>query len=337
MTDSLSQGDDRIVQGPGDSGLQATTRAVTDAELTPREALELELVSDGDLDASLAEVMPIRSLRADAWRRFKRNRLAVAGLFIVVVLVGIALIGPLFVPSPLNTNFPSLLHPTAGHWFGTDQVGADVLARVIYGLRVSLFIGVLATAAETIIGIFIGCVAGWFGGWTDVVLMRFVDILLGIPYLVLALVLVAAIGRGINAVIITLAVTAWLQTARIVRAGFLQVRDLEYVDAARCMGIPARRIVWRHILPNVFQPVVVLAAVGVGGAILAEAALSFLGVGVQPPNPSLGLMINDASKAAIMQQAPWLLIFPGLFIVLAVLGFLLIGDGLRDALDVKDT
>jgi ABC-type dipeptide/oligopeptide/nickel transport system permease subunit len=117
----------------------------------------------------------------------------------------------------------------------------------------------------------------------------------------------------------------------------LQVRDLEYVDAARCMGIPARRIVWRHILPNVFQPVVVLAAVGVGGAILAEAALSFLGVGVQPPNPSLGLMINDASKAAIMQQAPWLLIFPGLFIVLAVLGFLLIGDGLRDALDVKDT
>jgi ABC-type dipeptide/oligopeptide/nickel transport system permease subunit len=187
---------------------------------------------------------------------------------------------------------------------------------------------------ETLIGITVGALSGWFGRIVDTLLMRFVDIVLGIPYLVLALALISVLGRGVTAVIITLAATAWLQTARTVRAGFLQVRELEYVEAAKAVGVPARRIVWRHILPNVFQPVIVLVAVGIGSAILAEAALSFLGVGVEDPQPSLGLMVSDARNFFL--ESPTLLILPGLGIVLTVLGFLLLGDGLRDALDVKD-
>lgn len=288
-----------------------------------------------DFDASLAEVGPSRSLGADAWRRFKRNRLAIFGLVVIAFLVVVALVGPFLVQDPLNTQGLSKEAPTNQHWFGTDNLGRDVFARVVYGIRLSLLIGFVATLAETIIGVTVGSMAGWFKGITDTILMRIVDIILGIPYLLLALVLVAVLGRGISAVIITLAATAWLQTARTVRAGFLQVRELEYVEAAKAIGVPTRRIITRHVMPNVFQPVIVLVAIGIGSAILAEAALSFLGVGIQKPNPSLGLMIAESSSA--FTSSPHLLFAPGGAIVLTVLGFLLVGDGLRDALDVKDT
>jgi len=287
-----------------------------------------------DLDASLGEVGPSRSLAADAWRRFRRNRLALLGAFLVIALVLLALLGPLFVQDPYDTSGLSKEGPTNQHWFGTDSVGHDVFARVVYGIRLSLMIGFLATSVMVVIGIVWGSLAGWYGGWVDTILMRIVDVLFGIPYLVLALVFVAAIGRGISAVIITLAVTAWLQTARVVRAGVLEVRDLEYTEAARALGVPTRRILMRHVLPNVFQPVIVLMAVGVGTAILAEAALSFLGVGIQKPEPSLGLMVNEAQ--AEVSEHFYLLAFPAGAIVLTVLGFMLMGDGLRDALDVKD-
>jgi ABC-type dipeptide/oligopeptide/nickel transport system permease subunit len=164
--------------------------------------------------------------------------------------------------------------------------------------------------------------------------MRFVDIILGIPYLVLALAMVAVLGKGITAVIVTLALTAWLQTARTVRAGFLQVRELEYIEAAKAIGVPTRRIIMRHVMPNVLQPVIVLVAIGIGSAILAEAALSFLGVGVKAPAPSLGLMISESQS--VFTSSPHLLFFPAIGIVMTVLGFMLVGDGLRDALDVKD-
>jgi ABC-type dipeptide/oligopeptide/nickel transport system permease subunit len=288
-----------------------------------------------DVNASLTEVGPSRSLGADAWRRFKRNKLAMFGLILVIVLALISLIGPFVVQDPLDTSGISKEAPTNQHLFGTDNLGRDVLARVVYGIRLSLFIGIVVTLIETFVGIAIGAIAGWRRGWVDSVLMRFVDILLGVPYLVLALAMVTVIGQGVPAVILTLAATAWLQTARNVRAGFLQARETEYVEAAKAVGVPSRRIMARHILPNVFQPVVVLAAVGVGTAILAEAALSFLGVGVKKPQPSLGLMISESQKD--FASAPHLLIFPGVAIALTVLGFLLVGDGLRDALDVKDT
>lgn len=328
---------------PGDGAIDGAQELVTVAghtpagpnEITPAEAEALGLTpADVVLDTSLADVGPSRSLMADAWRRFKRNRLAMLGLFIVAFLVVVALIGPFLVQDPLNTAGIAKEKPTNQHFFGTDSLGRDVMARVVYGIRLSLFIGLVATAVETVIGVVVGAASGWFRGWTDTILMRLVDIILGIPYLVLALAMVAVIGKGVTAVVITLAVTAWLQTARTVRAGFLQVRELEYIEAAKAVGVPTRRIIVRHVLPNVFQPVIVLVAIGIGTAILAEAALSFLGVGVKAPAPSLGLMINESQS--YFTTSPHLLLFPGTAIVLTVLGFMLVGDGLRDALDVKD-
>lgn len=314
----------------GGHGAHATD-ALTSEELV---TLEFTPAESADLDRSLGDVGPSRSLAADAWRRFKRNRLAMAGLVIVAFLILVAVLGPFVVQDPLNTAGLAKEKPTNQHWMGTDSLGRDVLARVVFGIRLSLFIGLVATVAETFIGIVVGALSGWFRGWIDTVLMRLVDIILGIPYLVLALAMVAVLGKGISAVIITLAATAWLQTARTVRAGFLQVRELEYVEAAKAVGVPTRRIIIRHVMPNVFQPVIVLVAIGIGSAILAEAALSFLGVGVKAPAPSLGLMINESQSS--FTTSPHLLFFPGMGIVLTVLGFMLVGDGLRDALDVKD-
>jgi ABC-type dipeptide/oligopeptide/nickel transport system permease subunit len=336
MVDGVEHPDD-VVQGPDEAGL----RAITDdpdgvGGLTPERAAAVGLAeAEPDLlEASLGDVGPSRSLASDAWRRFRRNKLAMLGLAIVIMLVLLGTVGPLFVQDPAAQGYALKEQPTRQHWFGTDQLGQDVFARVVFGIRLSLFIGFMVTLVETFIGIVVGAVAGWFRGWIDTILMRIVDVLLGVPYLVLALAMVTAIGRGVTAVVVTLAVTAWLQTARTVRAGFLSVRDLEYVEAARATGVSTFRIIWRHVMPNVFQPVVVLVAVGIGSAILAEAALSFLGVGPVPPTPSLGLMI--ASSRDFFSESPNLLIFPGLAIVLLVLGFLLVGDGLRDALDVKD-
>ncbi len=296
--------------------------------------LDVTATEADNLDRSLAEVGPSRSLLSDAWRRFRRNRLAMFGLVLVVFLIVVALIGPSLVQDPLDTGGISKEKPTNQHWMGTDSLGRDVMARVVHGIRLSLFIGLIATVAQTCLGMLVGSVAGWFRGWADTVLMRFVDIMLGIPYLVLALAMVAVMGKGVTAVIITLGLTAWLQTARTVRAGFLQVRELEYVEAARAVGVPTRRIIVRHVLPNVFQPVIVLIAIGIGVAILSEAALSYLGVGVKAPAPSLGLMISESQSS--FTTSPHLLFFPGMGIVLTVLGFMLVGDGLRDALDVKD-
>jgi len=304
---------------------------MSDLILTPGAGLP----PNPDVNASLADVGPSRSLASDAWRRFRRNKLAMFGLVLVVVLAVVSLIGPFLVQDPLDTSGIAKQSPSSEHIMGTDGLGRDVMARIVYGIRLSLFIGIVVTLIETFIGILVGAVAGWRRGWVDSVLMRFVDVLLGIPYLVLALAMVTIIGKGVSAVILTLAATAWLQTARNVRAGFLQARETEYVEAAKAVGVSSKRIMARHILPNVFQPVVVLAAVGVGSAILAEAALSFLGVGVKKPAPSLGLMISESQSS--FSSAPHLLIFPGLAIALTVLGFLLVGDGLRDALDVKDT
>lgn len=298
------------------------------------EAVAIGEVPHGSVDATLAEVLPSRSLGQDAWRRFRRNKLAMFGLVLVVFLILVAVFGPLLVQDPYRLAKISKEGPTSQHLFGLDQNGGDVLARVVHGLRLSLFIGVMATLLETLIGVTVGAVAGWYGRATDAVLMRFVDVMLGIPYIILAYAFITLFGRGISAVILALAFTAWLQTARTIRAGFLQVKEYEYVEAARALGVPSWRIMWRHILPNAIQPVVVLMAIGIGSAILAEAALSFLGVGIQPPEPSLGKMIADSQS--FFAEAPHLLYFPGLAIVLAVLGFLLVGDGLRDAFDVKD-
>ena len=295
---------------------------------------EFEFEVDVDLERSLLDVGPSRSLLSDAWKRFRRNKLAMFGLFLVIFLLLVAIFGPLLVgdPSELHASFKE--GPTNQYPFGTDELGRDMLARVVYGIRLSMFIGITTTVIETVVGVIVGAVAGWFGKGIDTVLMRFVDIMLGIPYILFAFALIAVYGKGVSTVIFALAITAWLGTARVVRAGFLQARELEYVDAARVLGVSPLRIMWRHVLPNVFQPLVIYIAVGVGAAILGEAALSFLGVGVPPDKASLGGMIDGASS--LFSESPHLLFFPAVALVLTVLGFLLVGDGLRDALDVKD-
>ncbi len=290
--------------------------------------------STGAADSLLEVAAPSRSLRSDAWRRFRANKLAMFGLFLVVALLLIGIFGPYLVQDP-QTQERLLFKtgPDANHWFGTDQVGRDVFARVVYGIRLSLFIGFLVTFLETTVGITLGAIAGWFGGWSDAVIMRIVDVLLAVPYVLIAFALAAVFGYGVLPVVVTLVITSWLITARVVRAGFLQAKVFEYVEAARAIGVPTRRIIVRHMLPNIIQPVLVLIAIGIGTAVLAESALSFLGVGVQEPTASLGLMI--ARSRSFFADAPGLLLFPGFAIVITVLGFLLIGDGLRDALDVR--
>ena len=293
---------------------------------------------DSDLlmvaDATLTQSGPSRSLAQDAWRRFRRNKLALFGLALVSVLVLVAIVGPFLVQDPTKLSKFYLEGPTKQHPLGLDDRGGDVLARIVHGIRLSMVIGFVSAALQTVLGIVIGAIAGWYGRYVDAVLMRFVDIMLGIPYIILAYAFITFLGKGVFAVIMTLALSSWLQTSRTVRAGFIQAKNLEYVEAARALGVSNARIMMRHILPNVLQPVVVLLTIGIGSAILAEAALSFLGVGVQPPQQSLGLMINNSK--AFFRDAPYLLLFPGLAIVLTVLGFILVGDGLRDALDVKD-
>jgi ABC-type dipeptide/oligopeptide/nickel transport system permease subunit len=275
-----------------------------------------------------------RSSRSDMWRRFRRNHMAVVGLGFLVILSLAAIFAPLITEYGPTDRVPSYRQgPSASHWFGTDAIGRDMFSRVIYGARVSLKIGFVATAMSLTIGLLVGATAGFFGGWVDAILMRFTDVFLAIPYIVLAVAIATVLGRGENSVIIVLGLTGWLGITRIVRASFLSLKEQEYVEAARALGYSRRRIMFRHMLPNALQPVIVFGTIAVGSVILAEAALSFLGVGPQDPTPAWGLMV--AQGKGELANAGHLLFFPGGAICLTVLAFVLVGDGLRDALDPK--
>jgi peptide/nickel transport system permease protein len=223
--------------------------------------------------------------------------------------------------------------PSVDHWFGTDAIGRDLFSRVIYGARVSLRIGFAATAISLIIGLLLGAIAGFFSGFTDTAITRLIDVFLAIPYIVLAVAIASVFGRSQNAIILVLGLTGWLYIARIVRASFLSLKRLEYVEAATALGFSRWRIMARHMLPNALQPIIVIGTITVGTVILSEAALSFLDVGPQPPTPAWGLMVFDGKGS--LTNAPHLLFFPGGAIVLTVLAFVFVGDGLRDALDPK--
>jgi ABC-type dipeptide/oligopeptide/nickel transport system permease subunit len=296
----------------------------------------LEATEPGGGVGDIADLAAARPLRKDVWKRFRRNKLAMFGVGIVLLLVLTAAFAPAIAPYDPETGRDSTAFrqgPSADHWFGTDTIGLDVFSRVVYGARISLKIGVIATVMSLVIGLLFGAIAGFFGGATDTVIMRTTDIGLAIPYIVLAAALASVMGKGVNTVILVIGITGWLGIARIVRSSFLSLKQLEYVEAAHALGYSRWRVMFRHILPNALQPIIVYGTITVGSVILAEAALSFLQVGPVYPTPSWGLMVSEGK--GVIAVAPHMMIFPGLAIILTVLAFVFIGDGLRDALDPK--
>jgi peptide/nickel transport system permease protein len=272
-----------------------------------------------------------------ASRHFKKSRLAIAGLIILILLYLVALLAPLIAPfDPIaqeNVLQTSYLKPSPQHWLGTDRFGRDILSRVLYGARISLAIGFVATAISVTLGTLLGAIAGFFGGKIDALIMRFTDLVLAFPRLVLLIMIVALFSPSIAVIITVLGLTQWPNTTRIVRGDVLSLREREYIQAAHALGLGRWRIILRHLIPNVLAPVIVTATLGIGNTIVLEAGLSFLGLGVQPPTPSWGNMVADGRENLI--GAWWVATFPGLIIVMTVLAFNLVGDGLRDALDPR--
>jgi peptide/nickel transport system permease protein len=306
-------------------------------EPTPESGTEAFVFAEtGDLEAGIGDVTEARPFSRDVWKRFRQNKLALAGLIFIVFLILVAIFAPIIAPfDPIKDRAQGHYRegPSAEHWFGTDQIGRDVFSRVIYGARISLRIGIIATGMSLIIGVFLGAIAGFFSGVSDTLIMRLTDVFLAIPYIVLAVAIATILGRSENTIILVLGLTGWLGITRIVRASFLSLRELEFVDAARALGLSRSRIITRHILPNALQPIIVYGTIAVGSVILAEAALSFLQVGPQDPTPAWGLMVFQGKGD--LANSPHLLFFPGMAIFLTVLAFIFVGDGARDALDPK--
>ncbi len=270
-----------------------------------------------------------------AWRRFRANRLAVIGLAVIGLLVLMALFAPLLTAQDPNFQYQGMrgVAPSLEHPFGFDYNGRDLFARVIYGSRVALTVGLLATGIAVVIGIVVGALAGYFGGWVDTLLSRMVDTLMAFPILALLIVLSAVIGPSLWTTVVVIGATGWARFARVVRADVMSLKQQDFVVAARAVGVRDWRIIWRHLLPNVLGPVIVLASLGIGGIIILEAALSFLGLGVPPPTPSWGRILSDGRPHLL--RYPHIAFFPGLMIVITVLVFNFVGDGLRDALDPR--
>jgi len=269
------------------------------------------------------------------WRQFRRNQLALAGGAIVLVLSLAALLASVlapFDPSAYDVK-KILLPPGPGHWLGTDQIGRDLLSRMLYGARISMAVGFVSVGIAVIIGTLIGTVAAYYGGRVDELLMRFVDLMLNFPRLFLLLTLIALLRPSIWVIMAVIGLTGWMGLARLVRGEILSLKEREFVMSARALGVPDRRIMFRHILPNALVPVLVSATLGVAGAILAESGLSFLGLGVQPPTPSWGNILTEGR--ANIEIAWWLSVFPGMAILVTVLAYNLLGEGLRDALDPR--
>jgi peptide/nickel transport system permease protein len=270
-----------------------------------------------------------------AMRRLVRRKGAMVGAAVVLAFVVLAIAAPLIAPhDPIQQSW-SLVRkaPTWVHWFGTDEVGRDVLSRVIWGTRASLMAGVISVAIAISIGVPLGLLAGYAGGWVDAILSRITDAMLACPFLILAIALAAFLGPSLTNAMIAIGITATPIFVRLTRGQVLATKVEDYVEAARAVGNPPLRIALRHVLPNILAPIMVQATLAIAAAIIAEASLSFLGLGQQPPAPSWGSMLNSAQR--FLSQAPWMAVWPGVAIFLTVLSFNLLGDGLRDALDPK--
>ena len=270
-----------------------------------------------------------------AWRRFARRRAALLGVAIVLSFIVLALGASWIAPlDPIATNWGAIRKaPSAAYWFGTDEIGRDVLSRVIWGTRASLLAGVVSVSISLMLGVPIGLAAGFMGGAVDTVISRITDAFLACPFLILAIALAAFLGPSLSNAMIAIGVSATPIFVRLTRAQVINVKVEDYIEAARAVGNPAWRIALRHVLPNITAPLIVQATLAIAAAVIAEASLSFLGLGQQPPAPSWGSMLNTAKN--YVDNAPWMAIWPGLSISLLVLAFNLVGDGLRDALDPR--
>jgi len=270
-----------------------------------------------------------------ALRRVLARPVAVAGLVVIIVFIAVAVFAPLISPyDPVATSWTAIRKaPSALHWMGTDENGRDVLSRVIFGARASLLAGVVSVLIAAGIGVPMGLLAGFAGGWTDALLSRLIDAMLACPFLILAIALAAFLGPDLTNAMIAIGVSTAPRFMRVARAATLDAASNDYVEAARAVGNPAWRVAVRHVLPNIVPPILVQGTLSIAQAIIAEASLSFLGLGQQPPDPSWGSMLNSAQR--FLEQAPWLAVFPGVAIFLCVLSFNLVGDGLRDALDPR--
>lgn len=267
------------------------------------------------------------------WENFRRHKLAVAASIIFIVMLVACFAAPVIAPYEFDAiNLGAIRRPpSVEHLMGTDDLGRDLFTRVLYGGRISILIGVMSAFVGTFLGVLIGGIAGFYGKTVDNVLMRFTDIVYSIPSLPLLIVLSSFTNSALPTIVLVIGFLSWMATARVVRASVLSIKEKEYVEAARMIGAPDRVIIWKHIIPNISGPIIVGATLGVGGAIITESSLSFLGLGVQPPTPTWGNMLMDSQ--ATMASDPWLTIFPGMAILFVVLAVNFIGDGLQDALD----
>lgn len=273
--------------------------------------------------------------RGDFTRRLVKNRMAMAGLVVIAALFVVATLAGVLAPYPpdqIDTDH-ILIGPTTVHWLGTDMLGRDVLSRILFGARVSLSVGFVAVGISTVIGVILGAISGYYGGGVDRVIMRFVDIMLCFPTFFLILAVIAFVGPSIWNIMVVIGVTSWMGVTRLVRAEFLSIRERDFVAAARSQGASNLRIIFLHILPNAMAPVLVAATLGVAAAVLVESGLSFLGLGVQPPDPSWGNMLTEGKDN--IEIAWWLSVFPGCAILITVMGYNLLGEAIRDTLDPR--
>ena len=282
-----------------------------------------------------AEELKTSNIYRDAWRRLKKNKLAMLSLAVIVLFILVAVFAPLIAPyDPYEQDLLNkLAKPSAEHLMGTDKLGRDIFSRIIYGSRVSLSVGLICELIAVPIGVFLGSLAGYYGGKVDAVISRIMEILGSLPFIIFAICVMFILGNGIMNIFIALGVIGWLGHARVIRARVMQLKEMEYVEAARASGASDMKIIFKHLLPNCLSTIIVTATLDIPGDIMYESTLSFVGLGVQPPQASWGSMINEAK--GLIRQAPTFSLFPGIAIMILVVAFNTFGDGLRDALDPK--
>ncbi len=271
----------------------------------------------------------------EAWKRLRKSKIGLAGIAIIFILVAVAIFAPLIAPySPIEQDIMSRYQaPSQRHLLGTDEMGRDILSRIIYGSRISLQVGLFSIGLALVIGVTLGLIAGYYGGYLDMIIMRIMDIMLAFPSVLLAIAIVAILGPQLKNAMLAIGIINIPRFARIIRSSTITIKEDEFISAARVLGAGDFRIILKHLLPNAMAPLIVQTTLSIATAILEAAALSFLGLGAQPPTPEWGAMLSDARSS--LQKAPWVMTFPGMAIIFGVLGFNLLGDGLRDALDPK--